>query len=432
MNLLRENLQQVRIVVFIALFFFTDLANSQVDWIPPHINQEIKSGITSSDAASLLAHDATNMASFFVILLTARETFRYASRYSYLHRSYILSNLSARLVDAIFDYSTSSTYIDFAIRSILSNLDMTPVKGFMPIGFWRLAGLIYSLRNLIAFPEVEYTTQVPTRVYFHNDALDPLAHILWIPSAVAATYDSSKPASSFFIVSVNDAKELCDPTLAENRLSIFESIRWLSCNKPAGVPLKFHIYPLKWQGQNRLFIRPFIDKYAGSLYISPYHYGSADTSSFISTMMDNIPVTVKEPLFAETKEQTSQPIDDYSPFAIANTVTSSIPNGFSAVNNRYGFNQSPWLFANPLHETTFRLMEQVMLLLMVDTNKVRPALPFLYDELPQANYLEQVPEIRPPPRLLSPLSRARYLLFRVMSHSWFWTGGKVALAGSPF
>ena len=104
---------------------------------------------------------------------------------------------------------------------------------------------------------------------------------------------------------------------------------------PENMDIKFRLYPRSWEGQNRLFIQAFRDGKAGKLFLSPYYYGDEREVRFIT----------------DTVQQSH---DCHLQHSLNTTMLWGEENSTNCLLPLHN------KVANPLHETSFELLMQVI------------------------------------------------------------------------
>ena len=281
-------------------------------WIPPHITNERDSSTFYSHLMPLIWSDLLFLASSVSLELARLVSYRLLAQVSTVETAWFTADTITRLMDAAIDYSLSEDYGDFALRALFSNIDKLPWfrsnSGYSRIARRTLVYLYIFRRHIARYlPEYSHPRK-PSSIYLHAPLQDKMLHIVLVPPSGSAQYDPTTDNESYFILSRKESDFACDPAKAKPGDVIDEVIHQLNCQPSVRV----HLYPQKWQGKNRLFIRVFRGGLAGSLYLSPFSYGDASNTDFFSELIDRIEETKAENSTFKSKEGNyiANPLDE--------------------------------------------------------------------------------------------------------------------------
>ena len=305
-------------------------------WTPPHIAWEISASHEEVSLWPVVKNYAVNLPATLLLILTAYSSYHSAAGFMPAEYATAFSSISTRAVDFSLDYATSSSVQDLGMKSLLSNLDLATPLFPMPWLVRRMLVMLYSLwpsvARVIPWPEAGAEPS-PTLVYLHDKRLTKRLHIVWIPSPAIKKQEHEVASSGYFETSVTHHQASC--SLYSEATGLEAALHALACAMPENMDIKFRLYPRSWEGQNRLFIQAFRDGKAGKLFLSPYYYGDAREVRFITdTVQQSHPCHLQHSLNTTMLEQEDNSTDCLNPL-------------HSKV-------------ANPLHETSFELLMQVI------------------------------------------------------------------------
>ena len=362
-------------------------------WLPPHINSELNTPSFYHQLMPLIRSDALFFTSSLLLELARLISYQLVSRATSIETALFLSDSITRLLDASIDYSLSEDYGDFSLRAFFSNMDKLP---WFSSGsrYSRISrrGLIYLyiFRRYIArlLPESS-PPRVPASVYLHDPAQEKMLYIVLIPPSSSAEYDPTAEHSSYFILSRKDSDVQCDPAKAKENNAINRAVHLLNC-QPS---IRVHLYPQKWQGENRLFLRIFREGVAGPLYLSPYSYGKVSDRYFFSDLMDHIEDIKSNDAAFKARQ------DNYFGQFMHREQNSTIYQArFSSETDRHCFGRYHVNIANPLDEKTFLLIARLLEQLPGHWPDQPDPLPSLKDSMADALLLEPLaPDFAPEP-----------------------------------
>lgn len=330
--------------------------------VPPHIDQQLRSESTPGILNNCVSSGIINLGMMTVILATGQLTRQISAGYLPVLGTMLASEGVMHGIDCIRDYYSSDSSIDFAARAGLSNIDLSPYSRYLPWGVRYLLSLGYGLKDSIS-RVISADKPGYSRVYFHKPELNNDTSIIWIPSELADQYDNTAPGQGYFRVTPLKKRTDCGGQLP---LTFDEAVRQPGCVIDKDSEYYVHIYPRRIQSENRLLFRPFRQRLAGELYISPYFYGGGERSRFIT-----------EP----SSQHFNHPA--FSPF---------YGNGTDfAESSEQCFNREHQAYANPLHHSTFLLITDLLTQSQQYWQPRMALFQSLDQELDYAGVLEPVP-----------------------------------------
>lgn len=328
------------ILAYLYLFHAPSLRAQQSlpAYTPPHILKEITISDNEISPRESVRSLGLNLASILILLTTYQASYFTLSFVVSPPLATPLSEVATRGVDFLMDSMTSHSASELAARSALSNMDIIPGLAGLPWIVRRLASAGYALREplsrFIPWSSVTPTAfKQPTLMYMHSFQLNALVKIVLVPAALAEKHGSSLGAHSFFVINVEPNIESCQVASASSPLTL--SLHQLACQMPDGSELSFHVYPISQGRQNRLYLQPVMNQKTGPLFESPYDYGDSSQVRFLSEFEEQ---DRSEPPCPSLEGE--EPLNDSS----SDHCTDSLH----------------WKLANPLHETTFQLLEEVL------------------------------------------------------------------------
>ena len=371
--------------VLMTFFHINAAADSEaIPWTPPHIINDLDSTYINTHLSPLLKADAFHFITLLLLELLRYSLYRTSQLSLSSEGAMFLADSSVRLADAFMDGYASSGYGDFALRGLFSNLDILPWWYKAPWLLRTSLSYMYALRNSFyqSIWPPEPKPNAPILIYLHDSALNSLIDIIWVPASNAEEYDPTAGHSNYFILKKKESDIPCNKWQAEkNTISVLA--HRLNCISTSENKLTVHLYPLVWQGENRLFIRLFRNNRSGPLYLSPYTYGVAGETWFFTEIMESIQ--------SSDEWRTSFATGEYSYFGQFMAMTE---NSTTYQNNLQGTVHScrarhHWNIANPLHETTFSLLHKLLQNPQADEVNDELSGSALFDSLSNAILLEE-------------------------------------------
>ena len=377
-----------KILLFLyAVTFQCAHADNDVEiapWVPPHINSELNLSFTYDYLIPLIRSDVLFLTTSLSLELIRLISYNLSSRVASVETAWLLSDGITRLMDASMDYSLSEDYSDFALRAFFSNIDKLPGlssnSGYSRISRRALVYLYIFRRHIARHLPGNTLPRVPVSVYLHAPSQEKMLHIVLVPPSSSGQYDPTIENSSYFILSKKDSGIACDQEKAKIKSSIDGLIHQLNCHPS----VRIHLYPQKWQGENRLYIRIFREGLAGPLYLSPYSYGEVNNTYFFSDLMDRIEEFKKQD-FAFTSQQ-----ENYFGQFMLREQNSTAYQESSTGGDTLCYGRHHTNIANPLDERTFSLIQHLMEQLPDHFPRQNHALPLLKDSMADAILLEEL------------------------------------------